>query len=454
MGGFFFCKQPNRPRWDLFFKHRNCAYNVHPTFFDCRCICVILSALVLTFELLINGNTNSKDNENSGTDSHIPDRERKDVKTRRHGLNDDGVTRSRFYDESGHDDESRHIGFVKVHKAASSTVQNILFRFGLKRNLTFVFTTNNNYFSTVSYRHFPLIPPRYRDGYDIHCIHGIFNHSMYSGILPKDTVYTAIVRDPLNVFISAVNYYTQTTLHLPYLKKITGNKLQKLIRNPEVYDANFFSYTKNVMARDMGFPATYSNTEVEKYLNNLDKIFKVVLIVEHFDESLILLRRHLHWNLQDILYMVNNVRIKNEWSVANLTADDVELFQSRNRLDVKVYNFFYKRFWQQFTAESPGILSEVLHFKTVLNKVLAFCKNQPLRPETKQTASSLKIPGSNWNQEFEVHSGACEQMEMAELEFIQLLRHEQGSDLNVRAQITKEGPDIKKRKGIFHRSRY
>jgi hypothetical protein len=95
--------------------------------------------------------------------------------------------------------EVRHIGFLKVHKAASSTMQNIFFRFGLKRNLTFVFTSHPNYFSRIPERHLPLVKPRHRKSYDIICTHGVFNYNVYSSLLPTDTVYIATVRDPLSV---------------------------------------------------------------------------------------------------------------------------------------------------------------------------------------------------------------------------------------------------------------
>ena len=332
--------------------------------------------------------------------------------------------------------EVRHIGFVKVHKAASSTAQNIFFRFGLNRNLTFVFTQHNNYFSRESGHHYPLTKPKNRTGYDIHCIHGTFNHTLYSSLLPEDTVYLAIVRDPLQVFLSAVNYYTQATLHLPYLMKITGNKVQRLIRQPEAYDQEFYSYSKNVMGRDLGFPETLNQTTIDTYLEGLDKELKLVLIVEHFDESLILMKRYLNWSLRDILYISNNVLPKAMWSLANLTTSDIDLFQKRNKLDITVYDFFYKKFWKQLSNEGDGIVSELLNFRLVLNKVFTFCKgDNSQRKDTGETTNLLIIAESIWNPEFALTEEDCTQMRMAELEFIKLLRKEQGSEVPERPTL-------------------
>ena len=44
------------------------------------------------------------------------------------------------------DCEKKHkIGFLKTHKCASSSIQNILFRFGLKNQLTFALPSTGNY---------------------------------------------------------------------------------------------------------------------------------------------------------------------------------------------------------------------------------------------------------------------------------------------------------------------
>ena len=233
------------------------------------------------------------------------------------------------------DHEVRHIGFLKVHKAASSTIQNIFFRFGHQRNLSFVFTTDANYFSRKKEEHYPILPPRYRTGYDILCNHGIFNDETYASILPADTVYIAIVRDPLELFLSSVNYYTQTEMYIPYLRAVPGNKVQNLIRNTSDYDPELFSYSRNVMARDLGFPATEISGLLDRHLKLLERKLKLVMLVEYFEESLVLLKRYLNWDLKDILYIPNNVFGKG-YTVLNLTASYIELFNERNKLDVVI----------------------------------------------------------------------------------------------------------------------
>ncbi|XP_053385836.1 galactosylceramide sulfotransferase-like [Mercenaria mercenaria] len=317
--------------------------------------------------------------------------------------------------------EVRHIGFLKVHKAASSTMQNIFFRFGLKRNLTYVFTKHPNYFSRSAEMHLPLVKPRYRKGYDILCNHGVFNYDIYSSLLPKDTVYLAIVRDPLAVFISAVNYYSQ---ELDYIAQITGNRLQELIQRPEVYDREFFSYTKNVMARDFGFPESNNRNRTIAKLKDLGQIFKLVLLVEYFEESLILMKRYLRWKLKEILFLSLNV-YKNGQTSKDLTLNDTKKFKKRNQLDYTVYNFFYKKFWDQYNSETDDINLEVKHFKSVLFDLNIFCNNKAHEND----GSLMTVEESKWTEQFTVIVEDCKYMTKDELEFITLLRQKQGSEL-------------------------
>ncbi|XP_053386605.1 galactose-3-O-sulfotransferase 2-like [Mercenaria mercenaria] len=353
--------------------------------------------------------------------------------------------------------EVRHIAFLKVHKAASSTMQNMFFRFGRKRNLTFVFTRHPNYFSRSAHRHLPLVRPKLRNGYDILCNHGVFNYNIYSSLLPNDTVYIGIVRNPLSVFISAVNYYSQPSQLLSYLAFIRGEKLHKLIHNPDIYDKGFFSYTKNVMARDFGFPESDNSDIITQKLTELDNIFTLVLIVEHFEESLVLMKRYLRWKMQDILFVPNNVYVEHARSVSSsdLTSSDIQKFRVRNKLDYDLYNFFTVKFWKQFKNQPDDIKLEVLHFKKVLENVSAFCNMKKMD----DNQGYLTTQRSDWNEEFVTSAEDCEFMKTGELKFIQILRQKQGSEItgpvrNVHQRRNRFGVDGMRNMGFQQRKNF
>ncbi|KAH3891295.1 galactose-3-O-sulfotransferase 2-like isoform X1 [Dreissena polymorpha] len=321
--------------------------------------------------------------------------------------------------------EVRHIGFLKVHKAASTTMQNMFFRFGMARNLSFVFTYHPNYFSREASRHLPVIRPRFRNGYDILCNHAVFNISTFSRLLPSDTRYIAIVRDPLDLFISSVNFFSQKSQLIRYIGAVPGNKVQNLIRNHR-YDMDFFSYTKNAMARDFGFPKSEDVDIVKNKIGELNNIFTVVLLVEHFDESLILMKRYLSWKVRDIIFIANNVRKQNGYSINDLSLLDVNTFRNRNKLDYVVYRFFFERFWRQFEAESNDIHMEVLNFKKILKEVSAFCNSDSIEQNVDEPLHMLE---TRWNEQFNITYDDCDFMIKDELTFIEILRAKQGSEL-------------------------
>ena len=61
---------------------------------------------------------------------------------------------------------------------------------------------------------------------------------------------------------------------------------------------------------DLGLePKFYSDSkEVMRYIQELDQQLDLVLILEYFDESLVLMKRLLCWDLEDLVYIKQKVR--------------------------------------------------------------------------------------------------------------------------------------------------
>lgn len=307
----------------------------------------------------------------------------------------------------------RHIAFLKVHKAASTTLQTMFFRFGFERNLSFVLPIKGNYFSKSSETHEDLLPPTHGDHYDIICNHGIFSHKIYSGIMPNDTVYLAVVRKPFDQFVSAVNYYTEL-YKFQYLLNVPEDRIENLIKYPEKYDKPL-SYTMNSMSRDFGFKERYffseSNLEAKRYLKNLGKIFDFVLIAEYFDESLILMKRFLQWSLKDVLYISKNVR----GSTVEVSEHLMSVFRIRNKLDYLVYDFFLEKFKRTLKKYEDSVMAETEHFRRILSIVQDWCQDKSTR--------MLTVDASKWNERFVLNNRDCKLMMKKELSFVKLLKN-------------------------------
>ena len=308
--------------------------------------------------------------------------------------------------------EVRHIGFLKVHKAGSTTMQNMLFRFGLKRNLTFVIPRTGNYFNVS-----PTLPVKKGGQYDILAIHtNAFDKGQFDKILPPDKVDIGIVREPLDRMISAAYYYRDVfgVGHLRTIPK--ANFIQELVTHPEKYDRGAFSVTKNSMGKDFGFESNTRESDIDKILQKLkflEKEFRLVLVVERFEESLILMKRYLGWQISDILFIPSNTH---EHAATNLTDEQKLKHKHTCFLDYAIYDFFSKIYDYKVQAEGPGFQDEVRQFKNVLQQTKTFCDH------SKQEADKQKVKATEWNSEFEVSHSDCELMQLGEIKFLQRLR--------------------------------
>ena len=115
-------------------------------------------------------------------------------------------------------EEPRKIGFLKTHKTGSSTIQNILLRFGMNRNKFFVlpFFGNllympnpNQQFNKALVRQQASFRRIMKNGnYDIFTMHAKWNHDHINDLLGKENVtYFTVLRDPTELLQSMYIYY-------------------------------------------------------------------------------------------------------------------------------------------------------------------------------------------------------------------------------------------------------
>ena len=198
------------------------------------------------------------------------------------------------------------IFYCEVHKAASSTVQNIFLRFGWYRNLTFVLSPAKNssgYPNIISLResltNSNILPPPEGRHYDILCNHVFYTNEAFRKFMPNDAVFIGILRESFDLYKSILNHFRPAYIY----KKISDLlPASTFLRDPLKYEPErlISSWTKGRKAIEYGFPpelfSNYNKTGIDMYLEKLNKEFKLILIAEYMDESVILMRRYLNWN--------------------------------------------------------------------------------------------------------------------------------------------------------------
>ncbi|KAI5624445.1 galactosylceramide sulfotransferase, partial [Silurus asotus] len=242
--------------------------------------------------------------------------------------------------------------FLKTHKSASSTILNILLRYGEKNGLKFALPSGRNDFSYPST--FTRMQVRdYRPGecFNIICNHMRFNAPEVEALLPDDAFYFTILRDPALVFESSFHYYKRV---VPLTWRIHGeNKLRDFLNNPQIhFDSEGFNsfYLKNLNFFDLGFDNTLETKDpiVDSAIRDIGERFQLVLIAEHFEESLILLKDALCWQMDDLLFF--NMNTRRPTSVSQLTPELRAKAREWNGVDWKLYRYFNATLWAKVDA--------------------------------------------------------------------------------------------------------
>ncbi|KAK9532582.1 hypothetical protein VZT92_009960 [Zoarces viviparus] len=240
-----------------------------------------------------------------------------------------------------------NIMFMKTHKTASSTILNILFRFGEKHKLKFALPNGrNDFFYPSPFLCSQVKDYRLGDCFNIVCNHMRFDHREVAKLLPPDAAYITILRDPVALFESSFHYYHRA---VPLTWRIDGeNKLAEFLNNPQsFYSADAFNsfYLRNMLFFDFGLDNNLEadDPRVMRDIRNLSKRFDLVLFAEYFEESLVLLKDTLCWTTEDILYFKLNARRSS--SVSHLTPELRARALQWNGADWRLYQHFNATFW-------------------------------------------------------------------------------------------------------------
>ncbi|XP_030005698.1 galactosylceramide sulfotransferase [Sphaeramia orbicularis] len=245
-----------------------------------------------------------------------------------------------------------HIMFMKTHKTASSTILNILFRFGEKHQLKFAFPDGrNDFFYPSPFQCSQVKDYKPGDCFNIVCNHMRFDYQEVSKLLPPDAVYVTILRDPVDLFESSFHYYHQAVPLTWSIK--SDNKLAEFLNSPQTFyrpEAFNSFYLKNLLFFDFGFDNNLEsdNPRVTQALHTLSQRFHLVLMAEYFEESLILLKDTLCWTLEDVLYFKLNVRKSS--SVSPLSLELRAKAMKWNGADWRLYRHFNATFWDKVEA--------------------------------------------------------------------------------------------------------
>ncbi|XP_022077338.1 galactose-3-O-sulfotransferase 4 isoform X1 [Acanthochromis polyacanthus] len=273
-----------------------------------------------------------------------------------------------------------HIMFLKTHKTASSTVLNMLYRFGEERNLRFALPLGYQLGYPLPFNAHRVKGYRGPRAIEFHIMgnHMRFNKLEVEKVMPADTFYFSIIRDPVTLAESSFAYYKEVA---PAFRKAKG--LGDFADDPrKYYDPRLRNnhYARNLLWFDFGMDhnANFSMALAQRGEAMIRRTFKLILVSEYFDQSMILLRHALCWPLDAVVSFSLNARQQKPISTGgmsgnwvgkaaaaaaigvragrsqpktppnlSLTEDQREKLRQWNALDWYLYKVFNRTFWEE-----------------------------------------------------------------------------------------------------------
>ncbi|XP_054712861.1 galactosylceramide sulfotransferase-like [Uloborus diversus] len=323
-----------------------------------------------------------------------------------------------------------NIVFLKTHKCAGSSIQNILMRYGDNHNLTFVLPKDGNYLGHPEYFNKAMVAWPRLPSYNILAHHTRFSYYDIRSLMPWNSIYITIVRDPVEIFESSYAYYG--------LDKFFGEDIHSFIRklpkdSEKVANRRYREkFGVNQMMFDLGAdPKIFNNDfSILRYISKLDSWFDLVLVADRMDESLVLLRNLLCWDIDDVVTFKLNAR--NPKFKSKLNDNEKAKLRAFNRADDLLYKHFLEKFKRQIDAfDKQRLSAEIAELNRKTQNWYDLC----VKGEKAITTPSSKPkyyynprvmilePKSNSN------NITCKSMTMEELPYTDILRNKQMTNL-------------------------
>ena len=288
--------------------------------------------------------------------------------------------------------------FAKTHKTGSSTLGSIFFYYGMKRKLNFVLPPYTNTLRDVDETYVKkLLPPRSGEKWNIQVQHCRFYQKFQHLVLPKEsTVYTTVTRSPISHFKSTFLFFG----HEARLRKVHGNwySFDDLVNIhldqtchtlliDEIDPIRYLCLEMNNIAIDLGwirFTESFNHLSIQEridaFINMLDEEMDLVMITDRMDESLVVLKELIGWEMSDILYLDKKVtEKKTNTDITEKTSQ--RLLQSMD-IDRQIFEFFNRKFDKH--VENLGkakIATELQQFKALRQYFEDNCFDKKLGPK-------------------------------------------------------------------------
>ena len=253
-------------------------------------------------------------------------------------------------------------------------------------------------------------------------------------LMAQDTVFITILRNPVSQFESTFSY--MEFAHLLGIKATNNSPLETFFEDPskimaKVSDLSdsesvvpYLNLLRNGQSFDLGMESSqfFYEKKTNSAIIELDSNFDLVLMMEYFDESLVLLARELCWDIRDVVYFKLNQRRSTDLNT-NLSDELAQKIRQWNRADVLLYNYFNRTFWNKVKKLGNAFWTDVERLR-YYNKILEEACLLPGEHYAKAySKQSKEIRGYALNKNLEPQVKLlCEKMITNEIDYMEYFR--------------------------------
>jgi len=216
--------------------------------------------------------------------------------------------------------------------------------------------------------------------FNIICNHMRFEYKELKSLMPADSVYIAIVREPLELFISTFVYMYNVVPAFHAFPQHGKDSVELWLDQAEKYvkgkqRGSFSFFAKSGTFYDFGFD---NWNESESYISNaisqIHFMFDLVLVSDHMDESLVLLSDLMNWSLNDVACMQINRRIHKSSLSSTDKARVREKVRRWNKADAALFDYFNATLWKKIESYgSRRMAQDVVKLKRINENLLDIC---------------------------------------------------------------------------------
>lgn len=237
-------------------------------------------------------------------------------------------------------------------------------------------------------------------------------------LMPADTLFITILRDPISLFESMYSYYSLSTFY-----KFNFSSFDDPNATLPSFNKRFSGRIgPNQMFFDLGY--TYSRTPkrvLDTYIAQIESMFDLVMIEEYMDESLVFLKNLLCWTVEDVItFKINARSASRKMHIGPLGRQRIAKL---NQADMRLYSHFRKSFENQMTLYKRRLLAlEVAYLRERRSDWYHHCvQSEVLELDNQKKPKVIYFRKKN------VNDINCKFMTTRELELTSFVREKQRS---------------------------